>query len=85
MHVSVNKYIIPLSYDLFKRKTYKVNRYKLKSLGRSAVKLTNAGSPGMLLLCHNRDRQVSLVVFIAAVMVLSSLYSFGCYSVSPRP
>lgn len=30
----------------------------------------------MLLLCHNQDRQVSLVVFIAAVMSLSGLYSF---------
>ena len=33
--------------------------------------------------CRNRDRQVSLVVFIAAVIALSGLYSFGCFSVTP--
>ena len=54
----------------------KGNHYELKSLGWSAVKFTSAGSHGMLLLCHNRDRQVSLVVFIAAVMSLRGLYSF---------
>ena len=60
----------------------KVNHYELKSLGRSAFKLTSAGFHRTLLLCHKyQDRQVSLVVFIAAVMALSGLYSFGCCSV----
>ena len=65
------------------KKFNEVNCHELKSLGRSAVKLTSAGSHGTLLPCRNQDRQVSLVVFIAAVIALSGLYSFGCFSVTP--
>lgn len=70
-YISYHSHMIQLNEEYNKD-----NHYELKSLGRSAVKFTSAGQHGMLLLCHNQDCQVSLVVFIAAVMSLSGLYSF---------
>ena len=85
-HACINK--TDISYhshmiQLNEKNITKINHYELKSLGWSAVKLTSAGSRGMLLLCRNRDHHISSVVFIAAVVALSGLYSFGCFSVPP--